>query len=1043
MIIIHLGEIDGALFLWGETSIDEALALTSGSTERHKRPARPHVFAAGSDRLVDALSLATDEFHVDMESLVDVAVWLPSRGRNPLPSNRVLGEPKASRAKLRIAKWSITAYRLSQEDSIDFLAACMGQRMLGAGVILGDDVQRWAEALRLAGSIVSRQQFLPSISIDERIYRGVWKPIFVGEDAETLVDIARRMPAVVHAMSYPEASKPPASNSIEALGNWVAEMTDYIVRTSASTKPLTAEIRGGDKAFKTVHDFWLDSLTSIDNAIYGPRRELRILARQVNEWRRPIAMHAKSPVRLCFRLEEPSGLDDEADGVRTDGDWYVRYMLQSYADPSLLVSATEAWLDKDEDILGLNRTDFNAREFLLASLGRAAAISSKVTDSLKMSDFEGHAVDTMQAHKFLVEESIALQHAGYGILLPAWWTRKGTKTKVRAHANVKTPLMQGSGISMESIVEFDWQLSLGEHDITLEELERLADLKMPLVKIRGQWVELNENEIRAAADFWKRTGTDTSTVKNMIRMALGIGEVPDGVEFAGVRSTGWVAQMINQLEEKAEFESIDTPNGFKGVLRPYQVRGYSWLSYLSKWRLGACLADDMGLGKTIQALALIQRDWIAGERNPVLLVCPTAVIYNWQRESSKFTPDLPIMIHHGMNRLQGEDFKAEAQNQALVISSYGLLQRDLETFRAVPWKGVVLDEAQKIKNPATKQSRAARAIEANFKIALTGTPVENNVGDLWSIMDFLNPGFLGSQSGFRDKYFKPIQMEHDRDAAERLRRITGPFILRRLKTDKSIISDLPEKQEMKEYCSLTREQASLYAAVLNDMENEIEGAEGIGRKGLVLGTLSKLKQVCNHPAQFLGDNSSIGNRSGKMARLIDILDEIFQSGDGDKILIFSQFVEMGEIIRRHAQEMFGQEVLFLHGGVPRRKQSQMIDRFQNEKEPRAFILSLRAGGTGINLPAANHVIHFDRWWNPAVENQATDRAYRIGQVRNVQVHKFICAGTLEERIDQMLERKSEIAEDIVGTGDGWLTDLSNSDLMKTLRLSESYTKTSR
>ena len=1030
MIIIHAGEIDGALFLWGEMSLEEASA-------RPKRPGRSHAFAADPDLLVDALMLATEKYKLAQENLAQVAVWLPSRGRNPLPSSRILGEPKASRAKLRIAKWDITAYRLSQEDSIHFLSACIGQRILGTGVILGDDLERWGEALRLAGSIVSRQQFLPSISIDERTYRGVWNPTFVGEDAERLVDIARRMPPVAHSLSSVDAAKAPARSPIEELGNWVAGMTDHMVRTSASDKPVDAKPRRrGGKTFENVHDSWLNSLTSKDNAIHGARKELRELARQVNAWRRPIAMYAKAPVRLCFRLEEPLEMDDAAGVVRTDGDWYVRYMLQSHADPSLLVPAEEAWMNGSGKMLGLNRADFNAREFLLASMGRAAAISGKITDSLKKSDFEGHAVGTTEAHKFLVEESAALQHAGYGILLPAWWTRKGTKAKVNARANVKSPMMQGSGISLDSIMEFDWELSLGDHDITIEELEHLAEMKMSLVRVRGQWVELNENEIKAAIDFWKRTGTETTTVRNMLRMALGIGDVPEGIEFGGVRSTGWIARMIEQLEQQAEFQSIDAPNGFAGTLRPYQVKGYSWLSYLSKWGLGACLADDMGLGKTIQTLALIQRDWAAGERKPVLLVCPTAVIYNWQREASKFTPDLPVMIHHGSNRRQGDDFAADAKNHALVISSYGLLQRDLKTLGAVPWKGVVLDEAQKIKNAATKQSKAARSIEASFKIALTGTPVENNVGELWSIMDFLNPGLLGSQTGFRDKYFKPIQMDRDKEAEASLSRITGPFILRRMKTDKSIISDLPELQETKQYCALTREQASLYAAVLKDMEDGIESVDRSARSGMVLGALAKLKQVCNHPAHFLGDNSSIYGRSGKMARLMDILDEIFQTDE--KVLIFTQFVEMGHIIRRHVQETFGQEVLFLHGGVSRSRQTQMIDRFESEKEPRAFILSLMAGGTGINLPAANHVVHFDRWWNPAVEDQATSRAYRIGQVRNVQVHKFICAGTMEEKIDEMIEFKSEIAENIVGSGDSWLTELSNADLVQTLSLSEPH-----
>ncbi len=377
--------------------------------------------------------------------------------------------------------------------------------------------------------------------------------------------------------------------------------------------------------------------------------------------------------------------------------------------------------------------------------------------------------------------------------------------------------------------------------------------------------------------------------------------------------------------------------------------------------------------------------------------------------------------------MKGAAFGKAAEKHAMVISSYALLQRDLEDLRQVDWAGVVLDEAQNIKNPETKQAHAARSLKAGYRIALTGTPVENHVGDLWSIMEFLNPGFLGTEAQFRRSFFIPIQAGRDPEAARRLKQITGPFILRRLKTDRTIIADLPDKVEAKVFCTLTREQASLYAAVLKEAEQALESAEGIQRKGVVLATLSKLKQVCNHPAQFLGDNSPIAGRSGKLARLVEMLEEILAVGD--RALIFSQFAEMGAILKRHLQETFGREVLFLHDGVPRGQRDRMVERFQaNGDGPPVFILSLKAGGTGLNLTRANHVFHFDRWWNPAVEDQATDRVFRIGQARNVQVHKFICAGTLEEKIDELIERKQAVASEVIGTGEGWLTELSNEQL---------------
>ena len=365
--------------------------------------------------------------------------------------------------------------------------------------------------------------------------------------------------------------------------------------------------------------------------------------------------------------------------------------------------------------------------------------------------------------------------------------------------------------------------------------------------------------------------------------------------------------------------------------------------------------------------------------------------------------------------------------KAIVISSYALVHRDFETLKEVSWAGVVLDEAQNIKNPETKQAKAARAFKGDYRIALTGTPVENNVGDLWSIMEFLNPNFLGTQTEFKKRFFVPIQAGRDPEAVEQLKRLTGPFILRRLKTDKAVIADLPEKMEMKVFCTLTKEQASLYEAVVKETIETIDSTEGIQRKGMVLATLSKLKQICNHPAQFLGDHSPIPGRSGKLTRLTEMIEEMIEVGD--RALVFSQFAEMGEILRRHLQETFGREVLFLYGAVPRKKRDRMIERFQSDENgPPIFILSLKAGGTGLNLTRASRVVHFDRWWNPAVENQATDRAFRIGQTKNVQVHKFLCAGTLEEKIDEMIERKKEIAEGVIGTGEGWLTELSTAEL---------------
>ena len=698
----------------------------------------------------------------------------------------------------------------------------------------------------------------------------------------------------------------------------------------------------------------------------------------MREWRRPISATAASPFRLCFRLEEP---DEES--KKRKADWCVRYLLQAADDQSLLVPAADTWDAKGRAATALKRGKFNPREYLLSALGQAAGLSTHIEQSLKSSAPGGYDLDSAGAHEFLVEKAWLLEQAGFGVMLPAWWTRKGTKLRLSARANVKSPpsskLQGGGGLSLTQIIQFDWEVALGDQTLSLKELEALARLKEPLVKMRGQWVELNAEEIQAALDFWKKKSGGKATLRDVAQMAMGKADVPGGLSFEGVTAEGWIADWLAQLDGRRALEELDVPAEFHGTLRPYQVRGYSWLGFLKQWGLGACLADDMGLGKTVQALALIEREWQQNGKRPVLLVCPTSVIGNWQKEAARFTPDLPVMAHHGVTRAKGAAFKKEAGKHAIVISSYSLLQRDVGVLEEVDWSGVILDEAQNIKNPETKQSKAARTLQSDYRIALTGTPVENNVGDLWAIMEFLNPGWLGTQTEFKRGFFLPIQAQRDAEAIDRLKRLTSPFILRRLKTDKTIIADLPDKMEMKVFCTLTKEQASLYEAVVRDAGKSLDKTEGIQRKGVVLATLSKLKQVCNHPAQFLGDNSSIAGRSGKLARLTEMLEEVMAAGE--RALIFSQFAEMGGIIQKHLQEAYGQEVIFLHGAVTKKKRDQMVERFQssNGSGPRVFVLSLKAGGTGLNLTAANHVFHFDRWWNPAVENQATDRAFRIGR----------------------------------------------------------------
>jgi SNF2 family DNA or RNA helicase len=1027
MIILHASFLEGEFLLWGEIPDEPETPVVKESRNKNRLRAgtanpKPLRYDAGVERLSSVLKEIGFDFKVIKKSIRPAVAWLPTVDNQPVPSSSLIGESPGSPGTVTLAPWKVTGLRLPLEKAVEFLCGCMGKQMLGPGAIVGKDVSFWAAALRFAAALVTKEQFLPEVSEIHRTYLSRWKPIFSGVDGERLSKLSKSMPDVARALTLEDKDpSPPANSPLALLSSFISPMVDHLVRSAGRGNlefvPVTQRRKSKKDTFYSIHDHWLNALQSSTSVIEGDGAELFQLATQFKDWIHPISVSASAPFRICFRIEEPQ------DGNHK---WYVRYLLQASRDPSLLIPAEEVW--KGKDTLPFTDRNFNPHEYLLLSLGQASGICPHIEGSLKRQAPFGYELDAMGAYEFLTQKALVLEQSGFGVLLPAWWIRKGTRLRLTARASVKTPEMQSaSGLSLDQIMQFDWELALGGEKLSLGELQGLAKLKAPLVKVRGQWVLLNAEEIQIAIRFWKKKVLEQTTLREIVRMALGGGKTPGNISVEGILASGWIADFLRELEGRVPFQELSQPQAFHGALRPYQVRGYSWLSFLRKWGLGACLADDMGLGKTIQALALFQKDWESGERRPVLLITPTSVVNNWQKEASRFTPDLPVMVHHGIERMKGEAFKEKAIKHAIVISSYALLNRDFETFRDLNWVGVVLDEAQNIKNPETKQAKAARAIHADYRIALTGTPVENNVGDLWSIMEFLNSGFLGTQTEFKNRFFIPIQAARDPEASERLKRLTGPFILRRLKTDKTIIADLPEKMEMKVFCTLTKEQASLYEAVVKETMEGLDETEGIQRKGIVLATLLKLKQVCNHPAHFLGDSSPIPGRSGKLTRLTEMAEEMVEVGD--RALIFTQFAEMGTILQRHLQEIFGREVLFLHGGTPKKHRDQMVELFQaHDDGPFLFILSLKAGGTGLNLTRANHVIHFDRWWNPAVENQATDRAFRIGQTRNVEVHKFICAGTLEEKIDEMIERKKGVAERVIGTGEAWLTELSTSEL---------------
>ncbi|HDQ70519.1 MAG TPA: DEAD/DEAH box helicase, partial [Chloroflexi bacterium] len=819
---------------------------------------------------------------------------------------------------------------------------------------------------------------------------------------------------------------------------FLRDVTDAAVRTWAP--PLLHVVtQRDDPALRA----WLTQLftTGKPPIVDAPPENLKKFQTELANWQEKLLGGAEEPFRICFRLEPPESPEQgEETAIWNPLDaWTLRFFIQARDDPSLLVPASMVWREQSATLRYLDRRFENPQEKLLTGLGQAARFFPPLADSLRTTSPEASYLDTQQAYTFLRQAAPLLEQSGFGVLVPPWWEKRHRQLGVRA--TISPADTDGQGIlNLDALVKFRWQVALGDQAIEPEEFSRLAALKLPLVQVRGEWVELQPEQVEKAIRFWEKQSAEEEVT---LRRALQVGLSEEGetgaLPIVDIETSGWIDDLMRQLRGNEHLEALPPPDGLTGQLRPYQERGYAWLDYLHRWGLGACLADDMGLGKTIQAICLILHDVEEKQVDePVLVICPTSVVGNWAREIARFAPSLRTVIHHGGDRAQGTEFVEQIrQNEPahIVISTYGLARRDEETLRQIDWAGIVLDEAQNIKNPATKQTQAIRRLKAGYKVALTGTPVENRLSELWSIMQFLNPGYLGSQQSFRTRFARPIERYQDSQATRRLRKLVQPFVMRRVKTDPSIIQDLPEKMENKVFCTLTPEQATLYQAVVQEALDQVEAAEGIQRRGLVLSMLTRLKQICNHPAQFLGDGSVLPDRSGKLARMGEMLEEVLSVDE--RALIFTQFAAMGTLLQAHLQELFGGEILFLYGGTPAKQRDRMIARFQEERHgPSIFILSLKAGGLGLNLTRANHVFHFDRWWNPAVENQATDRAFRIGQTKDVWVHKFICAGTLEERIDEMIESKKALAESVIGSGEGWLTELDTEQLRQLVTLSQ-------
>lgn len=822
------------------------------------------------------------------------------------------------------------------------------------------------------------------------------------------------------------------------------------------------------------------------------RRGGATLVSALNKWRDSIAA---IDVQLVLMIEEPDPNPDleSAGGSNPQPIWPVRVQVRSGVDAPMPIHPANFDHATNRRITALRREVQLITPYLNPDRPDP---DSPLVAALRNVDNAGDwdvYLTTDELLSFINDAVPRLRERGIIVMLPRMWRRQAVTAHMHLRDEEATAAPQ---LGLDHIVAFDWRVSIGDIDLTDKEMSDLVAAKSGLINLRGEWVLADAASIRSISQYMeqlrksstgsimnqlkqakqrlaaaKTAGDDTAEIERTIEELTAAIDNPSSGEISlkelrelnltaettdpiAVTGHDWQVSLIGGAirHELPAPRRIPIPAGVTASLREYQRRGVDWMYWMARQGLGAVLADDMGLGKTLQLLALEAAERDSSEREPTtaesagqvgkvgpsLVIAPTSVVGNWAREAKKFTPHLKILVHHGTERKKDQEFLGTVTDYDIVITSYGVASRDYQLLGQQHWHRVTLDEAQHIKNSSTKISKAVRSLPADHRMALTGTPVENRLLELRAILDFCNPGILGSVSFFKHHFSKPIEVTGDEKKQEQLRNLTAPFILRRLKSDPAIIGDFPEKTETVITVDLTKEQAALYTAYVNDLTTQLEQAEGIGRRGLVLASLTKIKQICNHPAHFLGDGSPMlrGNhhRSGKVEELMQIVENA--RDHGEKVLIFTQYKAFGDMLTPYLSDYYGQKIPFLHGGVSKSGRDIMVQQFQAPDGAPAMVLSLKAGGTGLNLTAANIVVHMDRWWNPAVENQATDRAYRIGQDKNVFVYKLITAGTVEERIHDIISGKSELAAAMIAQGEGWLTELSDAELATLLSYRE-------
>ncbi|MBP2001635.1 SNF2 family DNA or RNA helicase [Paenibacillus shirakamiensis] len=965
------------------------------------------------------------------------------------PSPLLRGVSRKGDRKVLLGR-TLEGLALTPEDAWQMLIHWDEGGMTAQGIQPGLEFSYWSGAAKFALELLLRGCIAPSVVAatlpgtrkrsGQSALRAVWGPrLDLPHDEERFRQLAASMPKIGLAPMHLPFTE---DDSIEyrqhyILHSFLTGMMDPQIRKgSVELGRELNKVKGiYRRGVSPLMELWWEALLSGERPmdIQGTTTEMEQLTEEIKVFGGAMPAEtteenaAGAGFRLCLRLEPPAELGGGED-------WNLSFWAEVPEDTSLLLPASLIWSQTDQEIMIRGRVYQGIQENFLLRLAKAAEISPEIAQAMENAAPEAAMLEQSQVYTFLSRSVPLLRKNGVTVQMPSRWTKEGRrKAGIKIKAAGWEAQDKSSGdkpkLGVDQVISFELEAVLNGTSLTSEELTELASSKAPLVLFRGEWIEIDVKEIRQVLRYMKKNEQGSMTFRELMHLTSETEEDGryEGIYVEGVETTG----LLSALMEGGTLQNLNVqtvPQSLQGTLRPYQERGYQWLWSMKALGFGALLADDMGLGKTVQVITTLLSDEVAGTR---LIICPTSLLGNWQRELQRFAPELNMYIHHGTDRLHGEPFLQACREHDVVLTTYHLAGRDAKELKSGEWASIVLDEAQYIKNFGTKQAQSVMKLNAPHRIAMTGTPVENRLSELWSIFQFLNPGYLGTYAFFRREYTG--NGEDRPKELGRLRKLVAPFLLRRLKSDPDIRKDLPEKIELKSYCQLTTEQARQYRAVTDDLMARIGESTGIARKGLVLSSLTRLKQICDHPLLLERREISKGEgRSGKMERLFELLDIIRDNGEA--ALIFTQYVQMGELLVKELAERYEDRPFFLHGGVVKQERDRMVTDFQEGVGSPVFVLSLKAGGVGLNLTRANHVIHFDRWWNPAVENQATDRVFRIGQEKNVEVHKLICQGTLEERIDELIERKRALSEQVVGSGEQWLTEMSSEELQNLIML---------